>query len=563
MKKDRIQLMTIDNTTGFVDIGLPFTPDQLPTLNSGDINIQDFIIPTIQNNAYRIGNVRTLWRGQNGILTNIFVGANAGNANTTGFWGTFVGAFAGFNNTTAPDNTFVGFRSGFSTTSALGRANTFVGAMCGSNNTRGGLNTFLGDEAMNFNTTGNANISIGIFSGLNNVTGDSNIVIGPFANLSASNFFNTIVIGSHATVTASNKMILGNNHIWVGIGLSNDGSPNFGPQSSLEINARVNGTGAIIPNWSGLKFRQLNSNSPLLPNPGTGVLSLDATGNVIYVTPGGTNVFGNGSSSASGPNTLVYGGRFVAQNGVLNYGIHATAPMGGSSYAVYSNDDLYINGVGTGSNGIFYTSDAMFKTNIDTISNAGQIISQLLPKQFYFDTTNSYNIRFSSKKQYGLVAQDIENVLPELVSYSTKPAEFDSVGNQIYPSVVYKTLNYNALLGILIKGMQEQQSLIDSLFATQNNVRLSNSSANNLNVDLVSDIVLYQNMPNPFGENTIIKYYLPSSITTAVMNFMDETSRIIKEVQLTQTGDGQIIINAQDLANGIYTYSLYVNGKNV
>jgi hypothetical protein len=70
-------------------------------------------------------------------------------------------------------------------------------------------------------------------------------------------------------------------------------------------------------------------------------------------------------------------------------------------------------------------------------------------------------------------------------------------------------------------------------------------------------------MPNPFGESTIIKYYLPSNITSAVMNFMDETGRIIKEVQLTQTGDGQITINAQDLASGIYTYSLYVNGQNV
>jgi hypothetical protein len=47
------------------------------------------------------------------------------------------------------------------------------------------------------------------------------------------------------------------------------------------------------------------------------------------------------------------------------------------------------------------------------------------------------------------------------------------------------------------------------------------------------------------------------------MNFMDETGRKIKEVQLTQTGDGQITINAQDLASGIYTYSLYVNGQNV
>ena len=56
---------------------------------------------------------------------------------------------------------------------------------------------------------------------------------------------------------------------------------------------------------------------------------------------------------------------------------------------------------------------------------------------------------------------------------------------------------------------------------------------------------------------------MPANIAGAKIIFTDETGRTIKEQTIDQTGDGQVTVNAQDLANGIYTYSLYVNGQNV
>ena len=57
-------------------------------------------------------------------------------------------------------------------------------------------------------------------------------------------------------------------------------------------------------------------------------------------------------------------------------------------------------------------------------------------------------------KHYGLIAQDLQLVLPELVStqhFQSDPKEkgFD-----------YLSVNYNELIPILIKGMQEQQAII-------------------------------------------------------------------------------------------------------
>lgn len=114
---------------GFVGIGAGFiTPNQLLTVNGGNINVNT------ATNGYMIGNVMTMWRGQNGIISNIFVGANAGAANTVGANNTFIGNNAGANNTTAVRNTYVGSNAGSAATTIIAFDNTFMGTNSGLNN---------------------------------------------------------------------------------------------------------------------------------------------------------------------------------------------------------------------------------------------------------------------------------------------------------------------------------------------------------------------------------------------------------------------------------------------
>jgi len=309
---------------------------------------------------------------------------------------------------------------------------------------------------------------------------------------------------------------------------------------------------------------------------------------------------------------------------VAIYGRSIDIPVAaGGSYAGFFDGDVFINGPSNGT-GFAITSDQQFKTNIDTLSTimADSILKQLQPKTFFFDTTNSYGMNFSSNKQYGLIAQDVEPILPELVSNIHKPAMVDTSGNIAIQAVDYKSLNYNAFISILIKGHQEQEAKIDSLLANNAPTNNQNDSLqaeidslvaknsqqdaviNDLNnrltqlenclgnllpllcqlnqsmiqtnnhdaqqqlrslirVDLNDNenIVLDQNVPNPFAESTIISYSIPTSVQKAQIHFYNLSGRLMKVVDITERGAGQLNVFGQDLSSGVYTYTLVADGR--
>jgi hypothetical protein len=83
-------------------------------------------------------------------------------------------------------------------------------------------------------------------------------------------------------------------------------------------------------------------------------------------------------------------------------------------------------------------SDRTQKTNITPIENAIEKINRINGYTFsWIDTKN---------KSIGIIAQELKDVLPELVS-DTNP----------------KTVNYNGLTALLIEGMKKQQEKINSL----------------------------------------------------------------------------------------------------
>jgi hypothetical protein len=94
----------------------------------------------------------------------------------------------------------------------------------------------------------------------------------------------------------------------------------------------------------------------------------------------------------------------------------------------------------------YYSSDKRLKDNIKNIENSIDKIKKL--NGISFNWNDKQDIYEIGKKDYGVIAQDVENILPELV-------ETRSNG--------YKAVKYEKLISLLIEGIKEQQVQIDEL----------------------------------------------------------------------------------------------------
>lgn len=285
------------------------------------------------------------------------------------------------------------------------------------------------------------------------------------------------------------------------------------------------------------------------------------------------------------PNSSIGVFAAVSPTNVTNYAVYAIATQA-ASWAGYFTGNINVNGQGFITSGQWSASDQLFKTQIDTIANPLTIIKQLKPKTYYFDTTNTYGMNFSNKKQYGFIAQDVNAILPELVSTVNKPQDVDTLGNVIHPAVSYKSLNYNAFFALLTSAVQKLEKRVsdqDSIIAAQANqlaaltqsvnsccsntsirtTGITGNSINETNIELSDKdvITLSQNVPNPYAEQTTITYNVPEQYGFAQIIFKTVDGKIIKAVDITKKGKGQLNVFASDLSQGLYMYTLVVDGK--
>ena len=108
----------------------------------------------------------------------------------------------------------------------------------------------------------------------------------------------------------------------------------------------------------------------------------------------------------------------------------------------------------------------------------------------------------------------------------------------------------------------ENQELKSRLARIEQMLSISNGQQNSSSAAVtVSTARLEQNAPNPFNQNTVIKYYLPQNTGNAIINITDMNGRIIKTIPVTAKGNGQLTLEGGQLTTGIYQYSLIANGK--
>jgi Chaperone of endosialidase len=93
------------------------------------------------------------------------------------------------------------------------------------------------------------------------------------------------------------------------------------------------------------------------------------------------------------------------------------------------------------------TSDARYKTGISKLSEPLQTLTQLHGVTYHFNSAAFPAKAFPTQKQYGFLAQEVEAIIPELVSTGADG---------------FKSVNYSALIPLLTESIKELKNMIDS-----------------------------------------------------------------------------------------------------
>ena len=113
----------------------------------------------------------------------------------------------------------------------------------------------------------------------------------------------------------------------------------------------------------------------------------------------------------------------------------------------------YVNGTNGYGRAVTNSSDERIKKNIVKVDNSLNKILQMIGVYYEFDPLNKLDINVPSGiKRIGLIAQQIENILPEAVLTPINPLE-------------PKSIDYSGMVGLIINAIQELKSELDQLKA--------------------------------------------------------------------------------------------------
>ncbi len=343
-----------------------------------------------------------------------------------------------FSLTTGTDNTAVGFDALYSITD--GSECTATGSLALANDTSG-LNTAFGYSALNANTTGDHNMAIGRNALLSNTTGINNTATGDGALL-----LNT----TGEENTATGRLAL----------FSNTTSFNNVATGSLALFSNTTGnnnTGegfsALFLNTTGHDNTAEGSSALRSNTTGHGNIALGSRAGINLIT--GSHNIDIGNHGVAGDSGKIRIGTVGDQKDTFIAGISGTTVPGG--VAVIIDTDGHLGTV---------NSSARFKDEIKPMDKTSEAIFGLKPVTFHYKRVLDPN----SIPQFGLVAEQVEKVNPDLVARDEegKPytVRYEAVNAMLLNEFLkeHRTVQeQKATIAQLKKDFAEQEKQIEAL----------------------------------------------------------------------------------------------------
>ncbi len=229
-------------------------------------------------------------------------------------------------------------------------------------------------------------------------------------------------------------------------------------------------------------------------------------------------------------------------------GVYGSAPDHGGKrqWAGYFNGNAKVTG------SFNHISDIRFKENIKAIDKSLEKILKIEPKEYFFKKVDGINL--PSGKSFGLIAQELSEIFPELVSASPIP----DPGNALdlsYKDRDYLSVDYIGLIPHLIKSIQEQQMMLDQV---KNQLLLNDNNTATLAHDAIKTVPYIINIsPNPSNEETHISCYLPDDLNNAEIQIIDHFGSLV--TSKTVHSDGKVSIAIIGIKPGVHLVALVVN----
>lgn len=239
---------------------------------------------------------------------------------------------------------------------------------------------------------------------------------------------------------------------------------------------------------------------------------------------------------------------------------------------IETDGDLFAQG------NVYIQSDGRLKTNINPLQNWKSILSL---------DAYSYNFKNNSEGplSYGFIAQDVNKIMPELTAtwreagavnyigfipflfqgvkqHEADITEISKVNKELEGQITL--LNEEAKLlksdnELLREEFKVLQTQMNSLLKLINSEKEKENGSNGQGGTLNDRAELYQNLPNPFSEKTVIPYYLPANARRAIIKVSNMEGITVGNFIITIKGHSFVEIQAGTLSSGTYHYSLIVD----
>lgn len=289
----------------------------------------------------------------------------------------------------------------------------------------------------------------------------------------------------------------------------------------------------------------------------------------------------------------------INSSGLLTIGADTDVLCGGYLASdiideVGSNDlKLVVHGqtaTSTGENTWTTFSDQRLKKNIKSLNHSLSLLKQV---KFYEYEYNGQANTKTGKKYYGVLAQEIQNIIPSTVKtmrtqlnprdtkrtevLAFNPSDLIYVGLNATKELAYsfeaeqashtETKEELSEVKVQLKTVEEKNEQLEERVASLENklsllLQIQPNKEGTQKVEFQHSKLL-QNVPNPTMGATMIPYFIAQDVHNAKIIVNDLAGLLIDEFEIKQRGNGEYYLDLNRLAakNSTYTYSLILDNK--